>query len=76
MPEPINADWKRVTYPTLKPYREWSTPASAVLAGHKVLDKPTHNLDGSLIPPKYTPESLAGTKSGGPAADTTKKENS
>jgi hypothetical protein len=60
MPDPINDQWVRVTDPSVKPYREFNVPADAVSDGLKVLKgKPTHNLDGSPIPTKHTPDDLA-----------------
>lgn len=58
----------------VKPKREYSVPASAVDSEvHTVLDKPGASPDGTPLPPKYTPGSLAGNDSGQKA--TTKKES-
>ena len=69
MPE---IEWVRVT-DEVKPKREYSVVASAVDEKlHTVLkDKPGANLDGTPVPPKYTPESLAGNR--GQSADTKKE---
>lgn len=70
MPE---IQWVRVT-DEVKPKREYSVVESAVDDKvHTVLDKPGANLDGTPIPPKYTPESLAGPKSGQSAESTKEK---
>jgi hypothetical protein len=46
----------------VKPRREYSVVESAVDPEvHKVLDKPATEADGTPLPPKYTPESLAGS---------------
>lgn len=67
-------EYVRVT-DDVKPKREYSVVAEAVDPEvHKVLkDKPAAEADGTPLPPKYTPESLAGN-SGQKA--TTKNEES
>lgn len=66
-------EWVRVT-DEVKPKREYSVVASAVVEGvHTVLkDKPGANPDGTPVPPKYTPEALAGQS--GQTATTTKEK--
>jgi hypothetical protein len=73
MPEPKNDEWKRVTDPKIKPHREWNVPADAVVEGLKVLDKPTHYLDGSPIEAKYTPTVCPPSKSDDKSEGASKK---
>lgn len=66
-------EWVRVT-DEVKPKREYSIVASTFDKDvHKKVDKPATEADGTPLPPKYTPESLAGNNNRGQSADTKKE---